>query len=51
MHPSRMGNFGWHRHVSLVMLAFAMTAVIRHRANAGLLLKKTRPWSRPKHRS
>lgn len=25
---------GWHRHVSLVMLAFAMTAVIRHRANA-----------------
>ena len=25
---------GWHRHVSLVMLAFAMLAVIRHRANA-----------------
>ncbi len=25
---------GWHRHVSLVMLAFAMTAVIRHHANA-----------------
>jgi SRSO17 transposase len=25
---------GWHRHVSLVMLAFAMMAVIRHRANA-----------------
>lgn len=25
---------GWHRHVSLVMLAFAMTAVIRYRANA-----------------
>ena len=24
---------GWHRHVSLVMLAFAMLAVIRHRAN------------------
>lgn len=24
---------GWHRHVSLVMLAFAMTAAIRHRAN------------------
>jgi SRSO17 transposase len=23
---------GWHRHVSLVMLAFAMMAVIRHRA-------------------
>jgi SRSO17 transposase len=25
---------GWHRHVSLVMLAFAMMAVIRHQANA-----------------
>jgi SRSO17 transposase len=25
---------GWHRHVSLVLLAFAMLAVIRHRANA-----------------
>ena len=25
---------GWHRHVSLVMLAFAMMTVIRHRANA-----------------
>src|SRR5512134_3378814 len=24
---------GWHRHVSLVMLAFAMLAVIRHQAN------------------
>jgi SRSO17 transposase len=25
---------GWNRHVSLVMLAFAMMAVIRHHANA-----------------
>jgi SRSO17 transposase len=25
---------GWHRHVSLVMLAIAMMATIRHRANA-----------------
>ena len=25
---------GWHRHVSLVMLAFAMMAVVRHQANA-----------------
>jgi SRSO17 transposase len=33
---------GWHRHVSLVMLAFAMTAIIRHRANAAPL-KKTLP--------
>lgn len=24
---------GWHRHVSLVMLAFAMMAVVRHKAN------------------
>ncbi len=24
---------GWHRHVSLVMRAFAMMAVIRHQAN------------------
>jgi SRSO17 transposase len=35
---------GWHRHVSLVTLAFAMMAVIRHRANAAPLKKKT---SRP----
>ncbi|MGY4319651.1 IS701 family transposase [Bradyrhizobium sp. JR3.5] len=42
---------GWHRHVSLVMLAFAMMAAIRHRANTGPSLKKTRPRPRPKHRS
>jgi SRSO17 transposase len=41
---------GWHRHVSLVMLAFAMTAIIRHRANA-VPLKKTLPRIRAKHRS
>ena len=34
---------GWHRHVSLVMLAFAMMAVIRHHANAAPAPKKTRP--------
>jgi SRSO17 transposase len=34
---------GWHRHVSLVMLAFAMMAIIRHNANAGPPLKKTWP--------
>ncbi len=34
---------GWHRHVSLVMLAFAMMAVIRHRANAA-----TPPKTKPK---
>jgi SRSO17 transposase len=26
---------GWHRHVSLVMLAFAMMAAVRHHANRG----------------
>jgi len=38
---------GWHRHVSLVMLAFAMMAAIRHHANA-VPLKKT--LSRPQKR-
>jgi SRSO17 transposase len=33
---------GWHRHVSLVMLAFAMMTAIRHHANAAPL-KKTLP--------
>ena len=27
---------GWHRHVSLVMLAFALLAVVRHRANTSI---------------
>ena len=31
---------GWHRHVALVMLAFAMMAAIRHRANNPTLPKK-----------
>ena len=33
---------GWHRHVSLVMLAFAMMAAIRHRANQALPQKNAR---------
>lgn len=33
---------GWHRHVSLVMLAFAMMAVIRHHANAATPPKRMR---------
>lgn len=33
---------GWHRHVSLVMLAFAMMTVIRHRANIPTPPKTTR---------
>jgi SRSO17 transposase len=42
---------GWHRHVSLVMLAFALLAVIRHRANTTLpppksvVAERCRPWS------
>jgi len=40
---------GWHRHVSLVTLAFAMMAAIRHRANA-MPLKKTLPRLRTKPR-
>ena len=32
---------GWHRHVSLVILAFAMMAVIRHHANGATPPKKT----------
>lgn len=42
---------GWHRHVSLVMLAFAMMAVIRRRANTEPALKKTPPRRQTKHRS
>ena len=42
---------GWHRHVSLVMLAFAMMAVIRHRANATPLPKKTMLRLQTKQRS
>jgi SRSO17 transposase len=49
-HNESRSFHGWHRHVSLVMLAFAMTASIRHRANA-VPLKKTLPRRRAKHRS
>ena len=42
---------GWHRHVSLVMLAFAMMTIIRHRANVAPPLKKTIHPHRTKHRS
>jgi SRSO17 transposase len=38
---------GWHRHVSLVMLAFAMMAVVRHRANQLPPPKKTKARVRP----
>jgi SRSO17 transposase len=42
---------GWHRHVSLVMLAFAMMAVIRQRANITSPPKKTTLRLRTRHRS
>ena len=32
-HDETRSWHGWHRHVSLVMLAFALLAVIRHRAD------------------
>lgn len=38
----------WHRHVSLVMLAFALVAAIRYRANT-ILPKKTMPKTTPLH--
>jgi len=41
---------GWHRHVSIVMLAFAMMAVIRHHANA-VPPKKTLPRLRTNNHS
>jgi SRSO17 transposase len=39
---------GWHRHVSLVMLAFAMMAAIQHQANKSAP-KKNRPNARQRH--
>ena len=39
---------GWHRHVSLVMLAFAMMAAIQHQANKPAP-KKTKPSATPRH--
>jgi SRSO17 transposase len=41
-HSETRSLHGWHRHVSLVMLAFAMMAVIRHRANAATPQKTLR---------
>jgi len=40
---------GWHRHVSLVMLAFAMMAVIRHRANISAPPKTQRRVATQRH--
>jgi SRSO17 transposase len=38
---------GWHRHVSLVMLAFAMMSAVRYRANQRPPPKKTKSRARP----
>src|SRR5829696_3661151 len=38
---------GWHRHVSLVMLAFAMMSAVRHHANQQPPPKKTKSRARP----
>jgi SRSO17 transposase len=46
-HTESRSWHGWHRHVSLVMLAFAMMAVIRYRANRSPPKKTQR---RKKHR-
>jgi SRSO17 transposase len=42
---------GWHRHVSLVMLAFAMMAAIQHRANKMTPKKTTARTPRNRHTS
>jgi SRSO17 transposase len=42
---------GWHRHVSLVMLAFAMLATIRHHANQALPPKTLKRLARIRHLS
>jgi SRSO17 transposase len=39
---------GWHRHVSLVMLAFAMLMVIRHKADT-LTSPQKRPPAHPRN--
>ena len=41
---------GWHRHVSLVMIAFAMMAAIRRRANAALPPKTKLTAASPSYR-
>jgi len=42
---------GWHRHVSLVMMAFAMMAAIRHRANQATPKKTSQPRGKSRARS
>ena len=42
---------GWHQHISLVMLAFAMMAAIRHQANLAPPPKTTRRTVPPKSKT
>jgi SRSO17 transposase len=50
-HDETRSRHGWRRHVSLVMLAFALLAVIQHRANTtppppkGAPSERCRRWS------
>jgi SRSO17 transposase len=41
-HNETRSRHGWHRHVSLVMLAFAIMAAIRHQANQASPPKRMR---------
>ena len=41
-HNDTRSQHDWHRHISLVMLAFAIMSVIRHHANAALPPKRSR---------
>ena len=41
-HNETRSRYGWQRHVSLAMLAFAIMAAIRHRANQAPLPKRMR---------
>ena len=47
-HDESRSWHGWHRHVSLVMLAFAMMAAIQHQANKPAP-KKTKSGATPRH--
>ena len=42
-HNETRSFHGWHRHVSLVMLAFAMLVVVRHRAETMTPPQKNAP--------
>ena len=49
-HNETRSWYGWHRHVSLVMLAFAMLAAIRRKANTSVPPKSSLTMIRRSHR-